>query len=352
LDIDPSAWQGKRVLVTGHTGFKGSWLVLLLNELGAEVIGLSLPPPDFGHSLYRDARIQSLLTDEYFIDIRDEELINKTLQNSSIDYAFHLAAQAFVKRSLKNPLESITTNISGTANVLLSLLKLNSIQGITVVTSDKVYQNLEKGIPFNEVDRLGSKDPYSASKAAVELITNSLSSTCNPFNIPVTTARAGNVLGGGDWGEDRLVPDLVKAMTSNQSLLIRNPNASRPWQHVLDCLRGYLLLGQSHLNKDIDTPISINFGPSESLSVIELIRIFELSFKKKINYEIIKSNNYESIWLELDSKLAKDYLGWQTLLSPEDAINQTADWYLKFANGADSKQLMEQEITNYRLGKW
>ena len=352
MDISPSIWQGKRVLVTGHTGFKGSWLVLLLNELGAEVVGLSLPPPEIGYSLFKDAQIQSLVTYEYFIDIRDEEKVNSAIQSTGIDYAFHLAAQAFVNRSMKNPLESITTNILGTANVLLSLFKLDSLQGITVVTSDKVYQNLEKGTPFSEMDRLGSKDPYSASKAAVELITNSLSSTCNPFNIPVTTARAGNVLGGGDWGEDRLVPDLVKAMISNQTLLIRNPNASRPWQHVLDCLRGYLLLGQSHLNKNIDTPISINFGPSESLSVIELIRIFELSFKKKINYEIVKSNNYESTSLELDSKLAKDYLGWQTLLSPEDAINQTADWYLKFANGVDSKQLMQQEITNYRLDKW
>ena len=352
MDISPSIWQGKRVLVTGHTGFKGSWLVLLLNELGAEVVGLSLPPPEIGYSLFKDAQIQSLVTYEYFIDIRDKEKVNSTIKSSGIDYAFHLAAQAFVNRSLKNPLESITTNILGTANVLLSLFKLDSLQGITVVTSDKVYQNLEKGLPFSEMDRLGSKDPYSASKAAVELITNSLSSTCNPFNIPVTTVRAGNVLGGGDWGEDRLVPDLVKAMISNQTLLIRNPNARRPWQHVLDCLRGYLLVGQSHLNKSIDMPASINFGPSESLSVIELIRILELSFKKKINYEIIESNNYESTWLELDSKLAKDYLGWQTLFSPEEAINQTADWYLKFTNGADSKQLIQQEITNYRLDKW
>jgi CDP-glucose 4,6-dehydratase len=352
LDLNPNTWQGKRVLVTGHTGFKGAWLVLLLNELGAEVIGLSLPPPEYGHSLYRDARIQNYISNEYFADIRNEQKIKSVIQNSSIDYAFHLAAQAFVNRSVKNPLESITTNILGTTNVLLSLFELDSLQGVTVATSDKVYQNSGKGIPFRETDSLGNKDPYSASKASVELITKSLSSTCNPFNIPVTTARAGNVLGGGDWGEDRLVPDLVKAMISNQTLLIRNPNASRPWQYVLDCLRGYLLVGQSHLNKNINTPISINFGPSESLSVIELIRIFELSFKKKINYEIIKSNNYESTWLELDSKLAKDYLGWQTSISPEDAINQTADWYLKFSNGTDSKQLMQQEITNYRLGKW
>jgi CDP-glucose 4,6-dehydratase len=352
LDINPSIWQGKRVLVTGHTGFKGSWLVLLLNELGAEVIGLSLPPPEFGHSLYRDARIQSCITNEYFVDIRDEQKISRAIQNSNIDYAFHLAAQAFVKRSVKNPLESITTNVLGTANVLLSLFKLDLLQGVTVATSDKVYQNSGKSIPFREIDRLGSKDPYSASKACVELITNSLSSTCNPISIPVTTVRAGNVLGGGDWGEDRLVPDLVKAVMSNQILQIRNPNASRPWQYILDCLRGYLLVGQSHLNNSVDTPTALNFGPKESLSVVDLIRIFELSFKKKINFETTEPNNYESAWLELDSELAKKHLGWQTLLSPTDAINQTADWYSKFAIGADAGELMRIEISNYRSGKW
>jgi CDP-glucose 4,6-dehydratase len=352
LDVIPSAWHRKRVLVTGHTGFKGSWLVLLLNELGAEVIGLSLPPPTTGHSLFRDARIQSLVSDEFIVDIRDEEKVNSAIQSSNIDYAFHLAAQALVNKSIKNPLESITTNVLGTTNVLLSLFKLESLQGVSVVTSDKVYKNSGKGKPFSESDRLGSKDPYSASKAAVELITNSLSLTCNPFKIPVTTVRAGNVLGGGDWGEDRLVPDLVKAVMSNQILQVRNPNSIRPWQHVLDCLTGYLLVGQSHLNKNIDTPASINFGSSESLSVIELIRIFELSFRKKINYKIIEPNNYESVWLELDSKLAKDYLGWQTSFSSIDAINQTADWYSKFANGTDPKELMQQEILSYRTGKW
>ena len=168
----------------------------------------------------------------------------------------------------------------------------------------------------------------------------------------MTTVRAGNVIGGGDWGESRLVPDLVKAMMSNLILQIRDPNSIRPWQHVLDCLRGYLLVGQSHLMKNTDTPTSINFGPKESLSVVELIHIFEVSFKKKINFETIKSNEYESKWLGLDSTLAKDYLGWETSFSPMAAIDQTADWYSKFASGVDPEELMRQEIANYRIGKW
>ena len=352
MDLNSSIWKGKRVLVTGHTGFKGSWLVLLLNELGAEVLGLSLPPPDVARTLYRDAKIQTLVSEEHFVDIRDEQKTKKVIQNSGIDYAFHLAAQAFVNRSVRNPLESISTNILGTANVLHSLFDVDSLRGVTVATSDKVYKNLGKNKPFRETDRLGSIDPYSASKASVELVTESLSTLCNPLNVPVTTVRAGNVLGGGDWGEDRLVPDIVKATMSNQILQIRNPNASRPWQHVLDCLRGYLLVGQSHLTKSSSTPTSLNFGPLESLTVLELIHIFESSYKEKIKYQIIESNKFEYKFLELDSSLAKKYLEWETLFSPSAAIIQTASWYSKFSIGVDALELMRQEIASYRMGRW
>lgn len=351
MGIDPSIWQDKRVLVTGHTGFKGSWLTILLNELGAEVIGLSLPPLDSDHLLYKDAQIQKFLTQEYWIDIRDQQKVDEAIQNSGAEYVFHLAAQAFVNRSVKNPLESISTNVIGTTNVLISSLKSRLLKGITVVTSDKVYQNIGNNLPFNESDRLGGKDPYSASKAASEFITNSLALTCNPYSIPISSARAGNVLGGGDWGEDRLVPDLVKSIMSKQILSIRNPNASRPWQYILDCLKGYLLIGQSHINKIPRIPQSFNFGPSNSLTVTELIQLFEIYFEEKLNYIVSNTNEYEATELNLNSNLATEYLGWQPQLSPYESIKQTANWYLKYTAGVDPKELMIDEITNYMKGK-
>jgi len=346
VDLNPEIWRNKRILVTGHTGFKGSWLVFWLRELGAEVIGLSLPAPQSRQSLYIDAEIGNLVSFEYFLDIRDEIGVEKAIQESKPDYVFHLAAQAFVPRSLKYPSESITTNIVGTANILLASLSLDSVKGITIATTDKVYQNIGNHEPFKETDMLGSKDPYSASKAAAELIVASLATTCNPHKIPVTTVRAGNVIGGGDWGQDRLVPDLVTALKSGQTLVVRNPNATRPWQYILDCLKGYLLIAQSHL-EDYNTPTSINFGPTNSLSVTKLISIFEVAFGKKVKYEVGEINLNEANQLELNSQLALEYLGWQTSFSLVDAIGETATWYSKFLDGANALELMSKDMSKY-----
>ena len=346
MDINPEIWRNKRILVTGHTGFKGSWLVFWLRELGAEVIGLSLPAPQSRQSLYIDAEIGNLVSFEYFLDIRDEIGVEKAIQESKPDYVFHLAAQAFVPRSLKYPSESITTNIVGTANILLASLSLDSVKGITIATTDKVYQNIGNHEPFKETDMLGSKDPYSASKAAAELVVASLATTCNPNKIPVTTVRAGNVIGGGDWGQDRLVPDLVTALKSGQTLVVRNPNATRPWQYILDCLKGYLLIAQSHLEDD-NTPTSINFGPTNSLSVTKLISIFEVAFGKKVKYEVGETNLNEANQLELNSQLALEYLGWQTSFSLVDAIGETATWYSKFLDGANALELMSKDMSKY-----
>jgi CDP-glucose 4,6-dehydratase len=346
VDINPEIWRTKRILVTGHTGFKGSWLVFWLRELGAEVIGLSLPAPESRPSLYIDAEIGNLVSFEYFLDIRDEIGVKKAIQDSKPDYVFHLAAQAFVPRSLEYPSESITTNIVGTANILLASLSLDSVQGVTIATTDKVYQNIGNHEPFKETDMLGSKDPYSASKAAAELVVASLATTCNPHKIPVTTVRAGNVIGGGDWGQDRLVPDLVTALKSGQTLVVRNPNATRPWQYILDCLKGYLLIAQSHL-EDYNTPTSINFGPTNSLSVTKLISIFEVAFGKKVKYEVGETNLNEANQLELNSQLALEYLGWQTSFSLVDAIGETATWYSKFLGGANALELMSKDMSKY-----
>jgi CDP-glucose 4,6-dehydratase len=348
VDINPNLWSGKRVLVTGHTGFKGSWLVFWLRELGAEIIGLALPPQDSRPSLYSDARIRSLVSREYFLDIRDDIGVQKAIQESKPDYVFHLAAQAFVRRSLKNPSESFTTNIVGTSNVLLASLLLQNLKGVTIATTDKVYQNTGIHKPFQETDRLGSKDPYSASKAAAELVVASLASTCNPHFIPVTTVRAGNVIGGGDWGEDRLVPDLVTALNSNKPLIVRSPNATRPWQYILDCLRGYILIAQAHLECKSNIPASINFGPANSLSVTKLISVFEETFGRKIDIIVTKPNLDEANQLELNSKLALAYLGWSSSFSSETAIVLTAAWYLKFLSGSVALDLMSKELENYK----
>lgn len=349
--MNPENWNGKQVLVTGHTGFKGSWLTLLLQDLGAQVIGLSLPPAE-PQSLYVDARIGHEVKAEFFQDIRDEVAIKKVLQTSDIDYVFHLAAQAYVRKSVRNPIECISTNVTGTANVLISSLARESVLGVTVVTTDKVYENLGTIVPFKENDKLGGRDPYSASKAAAEHITAAISFSNNPFAIPVTTVRAGNVIGGGDWGEERLIPDLVRALKTNSSLLIRNPNATRPWQHVLDCLYGYLLVAESHLNATSDIPKSVNFGPIESLSVIELVSLFQEAFQRKIDYEFLKSDIPESDWLTLDSSLAHKSYGWHASFSPDTAVQQIAGWYSKFENGEDAQELIRTAISEYKIGKW
>ena len=351
MGLNPTLWSGKRVLVTGHTGFKGSWLTLLLKDLGAEVIGISLPP-DGQQSLYVDANISAEVSTEFFQDIRDEIATRNAVTETSADYVFHLAAQAFVRRSVRNPLESFTTNVCGTANVLMSSLTSKNLLGATIVTTDKVYENLGTKRPFKESDKLGGQDPYSASKAAAELVVSAITKSNNPHRIPVTTVRAGNVIGGGDWGEERLVPDLIRTLSSNSSLFLRNPNATRPWQHVLDCLYGYLLVGESHLVNKQKTPKALNFGPRDSLSVMEVVNLFEIAFQKKVTQELLKSSIPESEWLELDSELAHSYLGWHASISQIDAVRQTARWYSDFASGQDARELMAEELGRFKIGKW
>lgn len=351
MGLNPKLWNGKRVLVTGHTGFKGSWLTLILKELGAEVIGLALPP-EGPRSLYVDAGISHELLSETIQDIRDEFAVRRAIEGMDPDYVFHLAAQAYVRRSLRDPLESIATNVTGTANVLKPALTSKTVLGVTIITTDKVYENLGAKEPFRETDKLGGLDPYSASKAASEIIVASMSATCNALKIPVTTVRAGNVIGGGDWGEERLVPDLVRALNGNSKLIIRNPNATRPWQFVLDCLYGYLLVAQSHMEERGDVPNSVNFGPDESLSVTELVRLFETAFGRKIELEESKSTFPESEWLRLDSSLARAYFGWESSFLAAQAVSQTANWYSKFESGVDAKELMRAEILKYKVGKW
>ena len=350
MDLTPNLWHGKKVIVTGHTGFKGSWLTLILNRLGAKVYGISLPPAK-PRSLYEDAQISKLLTQEFIQDIRDLNMLEKIYAEVAPDYIFHLAAQALVLESLKNPIETISTNVIGTSNILVTSLSQTSLAGIIISTTDKVYENMEIGKIFTEDDRLGGDDPYSSSKAATELVVRAISLSVNPNNIPVATVRAGNVIGGGDWGSYRLIPDLVRAFETNSALIIRNPLSTRPFQHVLDCLFGYILVAQSHLlKKHLKVFDMFNFGPDSSVTVTDLIDTFKRNLPNKIEITFIKSEFIEHINLNLNSTKAKEVLNWIPHFSPNEAIIDTAKWYSNYLGGESSLELMEVTLDNY-LGK-
>ena len=343
MDLDPSIWRGQRVLITGHTGFKGSWLAFILNKFGADVIGYSLQP-NTSPSLYSVANIRSDLDRELFGDITSYDVLNDFFTTSKLDYVFHFAAQPLVRQSVRNPLETINTNVLGTANVLSIALQSKNLKGITIAATDKVYMNLGDNTAFREVDCLGGNDPYSASKAAAEIIVNSLITSANPFDIPMTTVRAGNVIGGGDWGSERLVPDLVRAIESGKVLSLRNPESTRPWQYILDCLRGYLLVAQNHLSGEVPSPKSVNFGPTDSLSVSKVVTTFQEVFGKELYIEVAQSSIKEHQTLRLDSSLALKNYGWRPALKVDEAISRSAKWYSNYSAGLNPRTLMLNEI--------
>jgi CDP-glucose 4,6-dehydratase len=346
VDLNLKIWNGKRVLITGHTGFKGSWLTVMLRELGAEIIGVSLSPTN-DKSLYIDGKISEIVTKDFFYDVRDYENVSSVISSQNPDYVFHLAAQSLVLNSLNDPLESFSTNIIGTANVLLAALRKESVQGITIATTDKVYKNLGWVWPYRENDQLGGDDPYSASKAASEIIVKSLNESNNLRKIPVTTVRAGNVIGGGDWADHRLIPDLVRAHKNSEKLKVRNLNSTRPWQYILDCLWGYLLVGQAHLEKRDSVPEAVNFGPKSATEVASVIQLFMNFFECDIEIAPENSKNSEQNRLDLDSHLAKDYFSWETSLDLHETVRRTAFWYKSFLEGENALVLMVNEINDF-----
>ena len=342
------SYKNKKVLVTGHTGFKGSWLSIWLLNLGAKVIGYSLDPLN-----KKDNFVLSDLKDklvDYRSDIRDYNRLTEVVENEKPEIIFHLAAQPLVLESYQNPLITIQTNTLGTANILESFRNSSFAKTLILITTDKVYENDESGNSYIESDRLGGKDPYSVSKSAAELLIKGYGDSYFRTDIKrIASVRAGNVIGGGDWSENRIIPDSINAIENKNDIIIRNPESIRPWQHLLDPLFGYLLLAEKLNNGNKDLIGSWNFGPEEShnTSVESLV-------KKIINtygsgtYKIKNDNNLllEAKLLSLNINKAKKVLGWNPILSLDKTIELTIEWYKEYKN-KNIYNLCSQQITKY-----
>ena len=264
-------WKNKKVFLTGHTGFKGSWLAIWLNSLGAKIKGYSLEPPNNSFNLYSEAKVDNFVNSE-INDICNYELLCASILKFSPDIIFHMAAQPLVRLSYEDPLKTFETNIMGTANILNAASKSNSVKAIVNITTDKCYENNEWYWGYKETDPMGGKDPYSSSKGCSELVTTAYrESFFRDRNIGIATARAGNVIGGGDWAKDRLIPDILKSFQNKKEVIIRNPNSIRPWQHVLEPIFGYLLLAENLFNKPKSFSDAFNFGPNhESNATVKI----------------------------------------------------------------------------------
>jgi CDP-glucose 4,6-dehydratase len=348
-------YNGKRVLVTGHTGFKGSWLSYWLEQMGATVCGYSTKAPSKpAHIDHLSLNIESIIG-----DIRNQELLEETINNFKPEIVFHLAAQPLVRLSYKDPIETYETNVMGSLKVYEACRKCDSITSIVTITTDKVYENNEWLWGYRENDRLGGKDPYSSSKAAMEILTSSyIHSYFNEkdfetHNKLVATVRAGNVIGGGDWAQDRLIPDIIKASLKKEPVEIRSPHSTRPWQHVLEPLSGYLMVGQKLLERDITFASPFNFGPpvSEDLSVQGVVENLKKHWDV-IDYIIKapKEKMHEATLLKLDCTKANNLLNWRPSLEVEESLEMTIKWYKEFYenNSTITKQDLDLYIKKAR----
>jgi CDP-glucose 4,6-dehydratase len=341
-------WHGKRILVTGHTGFKGAWLTLWLQRLGARVIGIALPPRT-SPNLFDLVRLADRM-DSHFCDIRDAVPLGKIVRAAQPEIVVHLAAQPLVRTSYRDPLGTFATNVMGTADLLDAMRGLDSVRVAVMVTTDKVYLNRGWAYPYREEDPLGGHDPYSASKAASEIVIASYRTAfLAARGVAVASARAGNVIGGGDWSEDRLIPDAVRAWGQKQPLYVRRPKAIRPWQHVLEPLAGYLTLVQ----KLCDEPTlagAYNFGPetSEAATVREVVDLARAAYKDgEVIYGEGGEGPHEADWLALEVAKARAVLGIRPKWSLDEAVRRTMVWYKALRNGADACRLCEAEIAAY-----
>jgi CDP-glucose 4,6-dehydratase len=347
--VDPAFWRGRRVLLTGHTGFKGGWCALWLSAMGAKVHGLALAP-DTDPNLHQLTRVDEAVPGT-LADIRDRAAVAAVVREARPQIVLHMAAQPLVRRSLREPLPTFDTNVMGTANLLEALRDSADLQAVLVVTTDKVYENPEGGTPFREHDPLGGHDPYSASKAAAEIVVSSYRRTFfEPSGIPLATARGGNVIGGGDFSEDRIVPDIWRSLRRGDPIVLRNPAATRPWQHVLDCLNGYLLYAQA-LATGGHVPPSLNFGPlsDAQVPVSRLAEAMLEAMGERPDWEAASGPQPREMQsLALDCRAAAATLGFSDRLIGRSAIEATAAWYLAYERGEDMRRHTLREIEDFQ----
>jgi CDP-glucose 4,6-dehydratase len=348
------SFKNKKILVTGHTGFKGSWMCLLLNKLGVKVYGFALPPPTTP-SLFDVARVEEHVK-SYLGNIHDYELLQKVMNEIKPDAVIHMAAQALVRESYKYPLETYMTNVMGTANLLEAVRNEKSVKAVVNVTTDKCYENREWDWGYRENDVLGGYDPYSNSKGCSELVTSSFRNSFfneklyHEHGVAIATARAGNVIGGGDWAADRLIPDFLKAISKREKVILRNPLAIRPWQHVLEPLTGYLYLLEMLLIKGPEYGGAWNFGPrdSEAKNVEWMISTICKLWGEDTFYELDKNiHPHEATYLKLDCSKANSRLNWFPKWDIQTALKNIVDWHKSYLQNMDMKIICNQQIDNY-----
>lgn len=348
--MNKNFWQNKNVFITGHTGFKGAWLALQLQLMGAKVVGYAREPatdPNLFTILNLQQKIHSVEG-----DVCDLPKLQSIVRDYKPDIIFHLAAQALVRESYKNPIDTYQTNVMGTVNIHEAARHCSSVKALINVTTDKCYENRESLHPYQESDRIGGYDAYSCSKACSEMVTQSYRQA---FNSPtdalgIASARAGNVIGGGDWSKDRLIPDVILAAQENREVIIRSPQAIRPWQHVLEPINAYLLLAERLFNDKSSFAEAWNFGPNTD-SVVSVEKVLDLAKKTwpgKINWRLDQCPQpHEAQLLQLDSSKAKQKLSWRQKLQIEDAIQWTIDWYRRHEAGEDMLSFTTSQILNY-----
>ena len=353
--LSSTFWRNRRVFVTGHTGFKGAWLCILLGTLGARVHGVSRDIPT-QPSLFEVAKVGEIAHTE-FQDIRDLERMRALVRAAAPEIVIHAAAQSLVREGYRDPLETFETNVIGTANVLESVRDVPSVRVVVVVTTDKCYENIGDKKRFKEDDRLGGSDPYSSSKACAEILTHAMRESFFPpasyssHRVAIATVRAGNVIGGGDWAKDRLIPDIIQALMSEQEPQIRNPDMVRPWQHVLDPLHGYLLLAEKLWSDGTKYSGAWNFGPDEQSEwpVRKLANRLCVLWGggAKWKHTPAKDTAAEAFYLTLDSSKARENLGWLPRIDMEAALSITTAWYMAVGGERDARAVSEQQISEY-----